>query len=177
MDKLFWGRTPVIFTYAHLSFQKEGSSQKVLFNLKYRHKKSLGNFFGKEIGQQIKGRLPHSKSCVIVPVPLHHKRKFTRGYNQSEALASGIEEIIDLPIRTDLARRVRHTDTQTKKSRFERWDNLTGVFSVSDDIRLYEQVVLVDDVITTGATLEQLMLAIKNVHPEVRFCVVTLAIA
>jgi len=177
MDKLFWGRVKVDRTYAHLFFEKQGGVQNILFNLKYKHQKSLGIYFGKEIGEKIKPWLISNKNYVLIPVPLHHRKKFIRGYNQSELICRGISESTDLPINTKLINRSRFTETQTKKSRFERWDNLQKAFTVNPSKLDFNHVVLVDDVITTGSTIENIILAIKEVHPQLSFSVVTLAIA
>ncbi len=177
MDKLFWGRVQVYSTYAHIHFKKNAASQKILFNLKYKDGSPLGYYFGQEIGNRLLG-VDKFKSCdLIVPVPLHHKKAFIRGYNQSEMIADGISTIMDAPVIVDLAKRTKHSSTQTKKNRFQRWDNVSEIFKVDPKIQKYNHVMLVDDVITTGATMESLIKSIQNCAPDIRISVVTLAIA
>lgn len=177
MDKLFWGRTKVEFTYAHLFFKKGSSSQKILFSLKYRNNPELGKFFGQEIGKAINEVLNKLQVDAIIPVPLHPRKKFIRGYNQSEALAKGIAENTGIPVREDLVKRNTFTSSQTGKSRFERWENVTSKFSVGRQIKNLKHVLLIDDVITTGSTIESIIEIIKQEHPEIQISVVTLAIA
>ena len=177
MDKLFWGRVEVNRTYAHLFFEKQSGVQNILFNLKYKHQKPLGKHFGRAIGKKIKPWLSDKPKSALVPVPLHHRKKFIRGYNQSKLLARGISEETEVPIIGDLIKRSRFTETQTKKSRFERWDNLQNAFVVNRKVPEFDHVIIVDDVITTGSTIENIVLAIKDVHPHLSFSVVTLAIA
>jgi len=177
LEKLFWGRIPLVFAYAHLFFQKKGASQKILFNIKYTNNKHLAVFLGENIGSVLKDSMEKTKVDLLIPVPLHHRKKFIRGYNQSEELGKGISSTSGVNMRTDLILRRRFTETQTKKSRFERWGNLDNAFQVSQDIQSYQHLVLVDDVATTGATIEQLVLEIRKVHPEVQLSVVTLALA
>jgi ComF family protein len=177
MDKLFWGRAEVTFTHAHFHFQKNATSQKVLFNLKYKQNSEIGVRFGQRIGKEL---LDHPKLVdvdYLIPVPLHPKKQFIRGYNQSEAIANGISTTSHLIVNTTLIKRVAHTESQTKKSRFERWDNVEKAFLVNPSISKAKHVVLVDDVITTGSTIEQLIQLIRTINPEIKVSVVTLAIA
>lgn len=177
IKKLFYGRIPLIEGYAHLRFLKKSSSQKILFNIKYRSQPQLATYFGNEIGSLISSKWQLNLPEVIIPVPLHHRKEFLRGYNQSAALAQGISETSHITADNNLVKRIKFTETQTKKSRFERWNNLSGVFHVSPKIKNYEHLLLVDDVSTTGSTIEQLYLVIKEKHPEVKISVITLAIA
>jgi len=177
LEKLFWGRIPLVFGYTHLFFEKKSSSQKILFRIKYRSDSKLANFFGEQIGQVLTQNYSAQMPDLIIPIPLHHRKKFIRGYNQSEELAKGIEKSSGIPYSENFVRRNRFTETQTKKSRFERWDNLSEAFSVDEKIKQYKHILLVDDVATTGSTIEQVYLTICRIHPEVQVSVVTLAIA
>lgn len=178
MDKLFWGRTEIEGTYAHLHFKKKNPVQKILFYLKYKNGFQLGQYFGRQIGKNLAAMKAFEDAEVLIPVPLHYKRKFKRGYNQSDYLAQGI--VMGNPrlkMSSKLVVRNTNTATQTRKNRFQRWDNVQGIFAVSSEIRKYKHVVLVDDVITTGSTLETLAQAIREANPEIRISIVTLAIA
>ena len=175
--KLFLGRLPIELAYAHLRFEKGGASRKILFRIKYKSDRQLAVYFGEEIGKKL---LPVNQTQlpdVLIPVPLHHRKEFMRGYNQSEALTEGISTSSGIPQNTKLCSRIRFTETQTKKGRFERWSNLDNVFSISPLIKNYAHIAIVDDVLTTGSTVEQLVLAIRTIHPEVRVSVLTLALA
>lgn len=175
LDTLFWGRVSIHHTYALFFFEKEKTAQKILFQLKYRHNKRIGEHFGREIGERLKLHPGFQDVDAFLPVPLHPKKEFTRGYNQSEVLASGICAALNLPMDTTSVRRVQHGISQTQKSRFERWDSIQTTFVVADKILLYQHVVLVDDVVTTGSTLEVIARAILEKHPGVKVSVVTLA--
>jgi len=176
-DKLFWGRATITKTYSHLFFEKNKTSQTILFNLKYKNKSELGVYFGKKIGENLSLNNDFKTVDAFVPVPLHHKKEFIRGYNQSEVLAIGICEVLNKPMDKTTVQRTKHSVSQTKKSRFQRWDNVNEIFKISDKINDYKHIVLVDDVITTGSTLESIIQAIRKKNPNILISVVTLAVA
>lgn len=176
-DKLFWGRVELKRTYSHFYFKKDSSIQNVLFNLKYKNNSSIGEYFGKELGKTLVSIDDFKTADALIPIPLHYKKEFIRGYNQSFALAKGMSEEIGVPVKSNIARRNEHTDTQTKKSRFQRWDNVNSIFSIHKSIKDLKHVILIDDVVTTGSTLEALVRSIKEVAPSTEVSVVTLAIA
>ena len=176
-DKLFWGRVEVKSTYSHLFFEKNKTSQTVLFNLKYKNKPELGVYFGKKIGEKIKLMPAFSMVDALIPVPLHHKKEFMRGYNQSDVLTIGISEKLNVPMDNTTIKRTKHSASQTKKSRFQRWDNVNEIFKISNKINSYKHIVLVDDVITTGSTLESIIQAIRKKNANILISVVTLAVA
>lgn len=177
MDRLFWGRIKIKQTYSHLFFEKTKASQNLLFSLKYEHNFPLGLYFGKRIGAILRTLPSFSDADVFIPVPLHPQKKFVRGYNQSEALTAGICEGLNGTIDLHSITRIRHSESQTKKSRFDRWSNVEEVFHVRNSIKKYKHVVLVDDVITTGATIEAIARSITKENPDALISVVTLAIA
>ena len=177
MDKLFWGRLTIAKTYAHLFFEKNKTSQHVLFTLKYKNNPKLGEYFGREIGKVLKTQTAFNRVDAYIPVPLHPKKQFIRGYNQSEALCKGICEELLENLDTKTIVRTQHSDSQTKKSRFQRWDNVNENFHVKDTILRYKHIVLVDDVITTGSTIEAISKTLLAKNPELSISVVTLAIA
>jgi ComF family protein len=176
-DKLFWGRATITKTYSHLFFEKNKTSQTILFNLKYKNKSELGVYFGKKIGENLSLNNDFKMVDAFIPVPLHHKKEFIRGYNQSEVLAIGICEVLNKPMDKTTVQRTKHSVSQTKKSRFQRWDNVNEIFKISDKINDYKHIVLVDDVITTGSTLESIIQAIRKKNPNILISVVTLAVA
>lgn len=177
MDQLFWGRTVIESTYAHLLFEKGKSSQDILFSLKYKNATAVGEYFGRIIGKRLKESDKFQSIDAIIPVPLHPKKEFIRGYNQSDFLARFIAYELGVTFDKKTIRRIRHNETQTRKNRFQRWDNVQGLFSIKSTIQNYQHIMLVDDVITTGSTIDSLATKIKEVHPEIKISVVTLAIA
>lgn len=177
MDQLFWGRAEVSGTYAHLFFEKKSSTQRILFQLKYKHNAALGKYFGQIIGKRISTMEIFSSAAILLPVPLHPKKAFIRGYNQSEMIAQGIAETSGIPVDSSIIERSKTGQTQTKKNRFERWENVQSTYRVKSTLKSYKHVVLIDDVITTGSTLEVIIQNLRFHKPDLQISVVTLAIA
>jgi ComF family protein len=176
LDKLFWGRVKLEHTYSLLYFEKERSTQKILHSLKYKHNPQVGIEFGRLIGEKFKS-LPISKNIdAIVPVPLHPKKEFQRGYNQSAELAKGISEMIGVPIDEKFLAKKIHTGSQTSKGRFSRWDNVSQNFRLKTQGQ-FKHILLVDDVITTGSTLESIIRTVTENYPDLRISIVSLALA
>jgi ComF family protein len=152
--QMFWGRIPAEYATAFMYFAKGSRYQQILHELKYNGQKQIGIAMGHMFGNEIKNT-PFSGADLIIPVPLHPVKLKTRGYNQSELIAQGISEILHLPLETTLVSRVIDTRSQTHKSRYERWENVRHIFHCKNPEALKNKhVILVDDVITTGATLE-----------------------
>jgi len=155
VDMAFWGRVPVEQSTALFRFEKGSAYQSLLHQLKYRGNRKTGTYLGHLLGYELK----HSSfaACdLIVPVPLHKKRIRQRGYNQSEIIAYGAAEIMGIPVETQLLTRNVHRDSQTSMGRYERFTNVSGSFRIATkapDINR-KKVLLMDDVVTTGATLE-----------------------
>lgn len=153
VTKTFWGRLNLKQGYTLLEYSKESIVQDLLHELKYSSNKYVGIELGKLMGQEMKDL--NLSYDVLVPVPLHPRKKKERGYNQAEIICEGIQQICDTPIETDVLIRKQYTKTQTAKGRSDRWDNVEQVFGIkSPEKVLAMNVLLVDDVITTGATLE-----------------------
>ena len=178
VDKLFWGRVSVEQTYSHLFFKKGGSTQQILHELKYTFNAQLGRNFGEHIGHTLKRKKEWSDVDFLVPVPIHPKKAFSRGYNQSVLLAEGISQSLGCPIHTLGLKKTRHTTSQTQKGRFLRWDNVNNNFSLTnkDDFN-GKHIAFVDDVITTGATLESLIRLVLDKYPDIRISIISLAFA
>lgn len=136
--------------YGFLQYQKKGKVQKVLQNLKYSGDQRIGYALGKIYARKM---VLEDNFDAIVPVPLHERKLRSRGYNQSERWAAGLSEGLSIPVAQLLSRSI-HTETQTKKSRLDRWVNVEHVFELSSELPSHNHVLLVDDVVTTGATLE-----------------------
>ena len=154
LAQIFYGQMPFNAVMAEFFFSKTGKVQHLIHGLKYHHCRENGIFLGQEIGKSLLQAPYYQGIDFIVPIPLHPKKEKIRGYNQSHVIAEGISEILNIPIAENcLVRRV-FTDTQTKKSREDRWQNVKDIFEVKNPEKLKgKHVLLVDDVLTTGATL------------------------
>lgn len=154
VEKTFWGRLPLTAATAQFYFTKESMMQHLMHQFKYKGNKELGLQLGRIMGEQLKksGRFD---ADVLVPLPLFPAKEKRRGYNQATVLCEGIAETLRVPVIDKVITRPQHTETQTRKGRIERWKNIEGKFHlVSPDGIRNRKVLLVDDVITTGATLE-----------------------
>ncbi len=152
--RLFWGRVPVRNAASFIIFNKESHYRRILHTLKYKGQQQVGTEMGRLFGLELKGT-PFAEADIIHPVPLHPAKLSKRGYNQSELIARGIAKILKVPVVTDLILRIAETSTQTRKSRYERWENVRDTFRIRFPEALQgKHVLLVDDVITTGATIE-----------------------
>lgn len=155
------GRLPLQFAVSYLLFRKGGSVQHLLHEFKYNNHPEIGRVLGRVYGAELAQSGYADKLDVIVPVPLHNWKKRKRGYNQSEEFAIGLSEGLNVPHCNDAVQRIVNTQTQTRKSKLKRWENVTDVFKVTDCKAVAsKRILLVDDVITTGATLEACGLAV-----------------
>ncbi|WP_336246174.1 ComF family protein [Cognataquiflexum nitidum] len=147
------GLTKPNLAMSFLRFSKKGASQSLLHQLKYKNKPEIGIELGRLYGNILRQSGFSQNWDHIVPVPLHPLKKKKRGYNQSEQFAKGLSEALNIPVALSLIR-VQFTETQTRKSRMERIENVAEVFDVDslDEIK-GKRLLLVDDVMTTGATL------------------------
>lgn len=151
---IFYGKIAVESAYSFLFFRKENSVQQLIHELKYKSNEEIGIFFGKWIGLHLKEQNAFSTVDAVVPVPLHPRKLRSRGYNQVTKFAINISNYLEKPFVDNLLFRVTNSETQTLKSRLERFKNVGTKFSVQDkNLKKYTHVLLVDDVITTGATL------------------------
>jgi ComF family protein len=148
-------RLPVTYVVSMFKFVKAGAVQNILHTLKYRNTPELGQLLGKVYGNELKASEYDNKFDLIVPVPLHKYKKERRGYNQSEEFGKGLSSSLNIPCSDEIMQRLQVTSTQTKKSRLKRWENVKEVFAIKDPgLVLGKRILLVDDVVTTGATLE-----------------------
>lgn len=155
IEKIFWGRLPLLYATSHFYFTKGGVMQYLMHQLKYKGNKELGLQLGKMMGAHLQDTERFNNIDVLIPIPLFSVKEKHRGYNQSTIICNGMAEIIHVPILQDVVIRTHNTETQTKKSRTERWQNMDGVFQlVNGQAIAGKHVLLVDDVVTTGATLE-----------------------
>jgi ComF family protein len=151
----FWGKIKLEGAYALFYFVKGGNIQNLMHRFKYNGMKQIGNLLGNIAGAQLIKNDIFKTVDLIIPVPLHKKRLRQRGYNQSACFAEGLAQQLNAVVEENNLIRVAATETQTHKSRFERFNNMQEVFVVADPGRLKNKhILLVDDVITTGSTLE-----------------------
>jgi ComF family protein len=147
------GLTQPNLVMSFLRFTKKGVSQSLLHQLKYKNKPEIGVELGRIYGSILLSNNFQENWDQIIPVPLHPLKQKRRGYNQSEQFANGLSESLGIPVITSLER-VQFTETQTKKSRIERIENVSQVFAISKEKPVNgKRILLVDDVMTTGATL------------------------
>lgn len=153
--KIFWGRVNIEFAAAYLFFSSKGIVQHMIHQLKYKGNKEIGIYLGSLYGEILKEDSHFRTIDCIVPVLLHPTKQKKRGYNQSEMIAIGLSQSMNKPVDTIGFGRKVHTESQTKKGRYKRWENVDSIFCLSAQ-GVYENkhVLLVDDVITTGATIE-----------------------
>lgn len=155
LAEIFWGRVKLENVTALIHFVKGSKYRKLIHKLKYKNRPEIGVYMGRELGAELNESEDFSKIDFIVPVPLHPDRQKQRGYNQAEMIANGISEVTEIPVDADNLYRAVSTSTQTKKGRYERWENVSGIFQMRDkDIFRNKHILLVDDVITTGSTIE-----------------------
>lgn len=176
LDKLFWGRVKIDTSFSLLYFEKELSTQQILHALKYRSNPQVGIEFGRIIARKIKKMEGFKDIDHLIPVPIHPKKEFVRGYNQSEQLANGISEVLNIPVDNQILKKRSHTESQTKRGRFARWDNVVNNFRLQKQTDVLKHIAIVDDVITTGATLEALIRSIQENYPDIRISIISLAL-
>lgn len=151
----FRGRLPVKHVMTLYKFVKESRVQNVLHALKYKQQPELGEMLGRVYGQDLVEAEYKDSFDIIVPVPLHGSRRRIRGYNQSEKFGTGLSQMLAVPCDDTFMMRSAKTETQTHKTKLSRWENVNRVFQVlNPQFVINKRVLLVDDVVTTGATLE-----------------------
>jgi ComF family protein len=154
VEKIFLGRLPLTGATAQFFFTKESLMQQLMHQFKYKNNKELGLQLGRIMGTQLK-RSGRFVVDALIPLPLFPAKEKRRGYNQATILCDGMAETMNIPVLDKIIIRPEHTETQTKKGRIERWKNMEGKFVLSDPEAIRNRhVLLVDDVVTTGATLE-----------------------
>jgi ComF family protein len=151
----FWGKTDLEAAYALCYFTKGGKMQHLMHQFKYKGVQKIGNLLGNIAGEQLLKAPVFNNVDLIIPVPLHKSRLRKRGYNQSTCFAEGLAEKLNIPVDMDNLIRIRATETQTHRSRFSRFENMQQVFTLTNpEALINKHVLLVDDVVTTGSTLE-----------------------
>lgn len=175
--ELFWGRVPVKNGISLLEFEKGNRTQKLLHKIKYKDQKQLAVYLGSMLGKEIVSKDWVKEIDLIIPVPLHSSKERTRGYNQSLLIAEGMEKVLSIPVENNAIIRTKANITQTKKNKYERWDNVQQVFKLAQSKHVKNKhVLIVDDAITTGATLEACIRCFLEVE-NCQVSIATLAIA
>lgn len=178
LERSLWGRCYVERAAAYAFYQRGGKMQALVHRLKYLGITAIGSYLGKMYGTLLKESGFLDNIDLIVPVPLHPSKERRRGFNQSLVIANGISVASGIAVETRLLRRIKKTATQTRKSRVERWENVEDIFDYTGTgITGVNHLLLVDDVITTGSTIEACVNAIKGSSPDVKVSVASLAAA
>ncbi len=168
--QMFWGKVDLESASSFLFFYQGGKVQKMLHALKYQGRTVPGRILGEQFGEVLRAS-PYAECDLIVPVPLHIKKEKKRGYNQCSIIGKALAEQLKVGFNDEVLIRTEHHASQTKKGRFDRWLNVRSRFAVvSDEDLIGKHVLLIDDVITTGATLEacaQTLLQIDGVKVSV----------
>ncbi len=171
IEKIFYGRLPMSAGAAAWYFHKNSALQALLFQLKYKSNEDVGLFIGKQMGALLAASDRFATIDALVPVPLHPQALSKRGFNQAALICEGISQVWHKPVLVGAIARTKHTNTQTKQSRAVRWDNMENAFSIKDPTSIMgKHLLLIDDVITTGATIEacgKTLLSIKDVQLSV----------
>lgn len=176
MEKIFWGRFPIVRASSLWWYSRGGKVAHILAGMKYYGRRQVCRYMGEILGRELQPSGFFEGVDYLLPVPLHPGRMRTRGYNQSLLLAEGISRMTRIPVCDGILRRVRNNQTQTHKSAWERQENTSHLFQLAGDTRWLEgkHVMLVDDVLTTGATLTSCAEVLSEIK-EIRLSIVTLA--
>ncbi len=155
IEKIFTGRMKIEAAHAEFYFAKESLIQHLVHQLKYKSNKEIGVYLGEMMGSSIQKSSRFNDIDALIPLPLYPDKERKRGYNQAAVICEGMSQVMNIPVYKDVLIRRRFTETQTKKHRTERWENVEGSFAIKNEEKVKEKhLLLVDDVITTGATLE-----------------------
>jgi ComF family protein len=155
IEKIFWGRIPLSAAHSEFYFSKESLIQQLIHQLKYKSNKAIGIYLGALMGKSLLAGNRFNNIDALIPLPLYPDKEHKRGYNQAAIICDGMSSVMKVPVLRNVVARQRYTDTQTKKHRTERWENVAGSFIVKEENKLKgKNLLLVDDVVTTGATLE-----------------------
>jgi ComF family protein len=174
VEKMFWGRLALVHATAQFYFTKESLMQRLMHQLKYKGNLALGLQLGRLMGISIKESGRFEDIDAMIPLPLFPAKEKRRGYNQSTVLCNGMAEILSIPVFNNIIIRPQHTESQTKKGRVDRWKNIEGKFVLENSSVVHNKhLLLVDDVVTTGATLESCGNELLNAE-NVRLSIATL---
>ena len=169
--QVFWGRVPVKMCITAFLYNKGNAVQKLIQGFKYRGEKQIGVFLGEVLGREFLSRQEVDEIDLIIPVPLHPRKQKKRGFNQSEVIAKGVSRIINAELHSTNLYRKTFSSTQTRKTKYQRWQNVENIFALKNPNSIKgKHILLIDDVITTGATIEacaQCLLLVEGVSLSV----------
>lgn len=177
VEKRFWGKVRIESASSYFFFHKGSDFQRLIHELKYRGNKEIGIILGKYAAAELIQSDSFSSVDMIIPVPLHKKKYAKRGYNQSSQIGIGISKVMGKPLVVNSLFRKIESTTQTKKSVYERFENTRGIFELKNPSEVAgKHILLVDDVLTTGSTIEACIHALQQAE-NVKVSVFTLALA
>lgn len=177
IEQAFWGRIGIESATAYVKFEKGGRVQHLLHALKYNGQQNLGVYMGELMGHDVRDNVRFNVADAVVPVPLHPKKFRKRTFNQSDCLADGIAKVLGIPVLSSSLVRKIYNPTQTRKGRYQRWENVEGIFEVATPESIENKhVLLVDDVITTGSTLEAAAMPVLKLN-QTKVSILTFAYA
>ena len=177
INKVFWGRVEVESAASLYFYSKGGKVQNMIHQLKYKNHKEVGIYLGELLGNELRVSSLFKDVDLIIPIPLHKKKLRKRGFNQAEVFANGLGNAMNIVVDIHSVLRTIATSTQTKKGRYKRWENVNEIFKViNPDLLSGKHILLVDDVITTGATMEACIQVLKQI-PDVNVSVGSIAYA
>ena len=155
VEKIFYGRINIVAATGLYFFNKDTLLQVLLHQLKYKGNQQIGEYFGKLMAITLRESGRFAQLHYLIPIPLSKQRLKKRGYNQALAICSGMATVLQIPVLDNITLRTKHNQTQTNKTRQQRWDNMQAIFEIENTQQIeHKNILLVDDVITTGATLE-----------------------
>jgi len=177
MARQLWGRFPFEQAIAFVYFRKGNRVQNLMHQLKYNNRPEVGIRMGELYAWQLMRSDGWKKAELIIPIPLHPLKRKKRGYNQSEQISRGMSSVLNLPLSTQNLVRIENTETQTRKSRYARYENLKDAFMIKDASELVQKhIILVDDVMTTGATVEACSIELLKIEGlKVSICTIAYA--
>jgi ComF family protein len=172
----FDGRLSIETAAALFFFTKNSKTQHLIHQIKYDDKREVAFELGRYLGQKL-AKQPHFQGIdYIIPVPMHPKKRVLRGFNQAEVFADGLSETMHTPLELSVLKKIKMTETQTKLSRLERMNNTDDVFHVTTASLLSNKnILIVDDVMTSGATLESCANALLEANSSVKINFATIA--
>ncbi|MCX6323273.1 MAG: phosphoribosyltransferase family protein [Sphingobacteriales bacterium] len=154
-EAIFFGRLQLKAAHSEYYFSKGQLIQGLMHQLKYKNKPEVGIFLGNLLGESLLISSRFSQLDLIMPMPMHKSKEYKRGYNQATKICEGISEVMQVPVNTELLIKKEATETQTRKQRAERWKNVAESFTIIHPEKITgKKILLVDDVLTTGASLE-----------------------
>ena len=175
-DKVFYGRAEINAAYALLLFRKKNMVQLLLHQLKYKRQFEISYFLGEWTGEILKNSSRFTNIDMVIPVPLHKKRLKERGYNQTEGFAKEIAKSLNSEYRDDLLTKTSSSKKQALKNRISRWNLMEQSFQLTDASAISgKHILLVDDILTTGATLEACINCLRN-SEKMKISIATMAI-